>query len=380
MVMRVCRALLGPADADDAWSETFISALRAYPRLRPGSNVRGWLVTIAHRKAIDQLRAKQRVSPCPSSRSPTSWCSRIPSTQRDLDLWARCRHCRSSSAARSCTTTSRACPMPMSASCSTATRPRRGEQPPTASPPFASTRAASTREEPRDDEAPRPDRRADRRRARVERRVRRRHPGPAPRDPRGAGRRRRHPRRGLPDDREPDRPAAAGGHARGPGARRLRGRGPRLGARTSRRRHQPADPACAGPARRHRHAARRVLRRTDAAVRDPDRPAARARLPPDRPRAPLRHRVRHDRELRHGRRGRGQPGRGAGGGLGLRAQPDARSSCRATGWCAATARSAGTAAGSRRSARCWRWRRRELGGRGRSTQSTRSTGRCCPAS
>ncbi len=60
VVMRVCRALLGPADADDAWSETFLAALRAYPGLRPGSNVRGWLVTIAHRKAIDQLRARAR--------------------------------------------------------------------------------------------------------------------------------------------------------------------------------------------------------------------------------------------------------------------------------------------------------------------------------
>jgi len=60
VVMRVCRALLGPADADDAWSETFLAALRAYPELRPGSNVRGWLVTIAHRKAIDQLRARAR--------------------------------------------------------------------------------------------------------------------------------------------------------------------------------------------------------------------------------------------------------------------------------------------------------------------------------
>jgi RNA polymerase sigma factor (sigma-70 family) len=59
-VLRVCRALLGPADADDAWSETFLAALRAYPTLRPGSNVRGWLVTIAHRKAIDQLRAAKR--------------------------------------------------------------------------------------------------------------------------------------------------------------------------------------------------------------------------------------------------------------------------------------------------------------------------------
>src|SRR5436309_15074588 len=60
VVMRVCRALLGPVDADDAWSETFLAALRAYPGLRPGSNVRGWLVTIAHNKAIDQLRARQR--------------------------------------------------------------------------------------------------------------------------------------------------------------------------------------------------------------------------------------------------------------------------------------------------------------------------------
>ena len=69
VVMRVCRALLRPADADDAWSETFLSALQAYPRLRPGSNVRAWLVTIAHRKAIDQLRAASR-RPVPSGELP----------------------------------------------------------------------------------------------------------------------------------------------------------------------------------------------------------------------------------------------------------------------------------------------------------------------
>jgi RNA polymerase sigma factor (sigma-70 family) len=60
VVMRVCRALLGPADAADAWSETFLSALQAYPRLAANSNVRGWLVTIAHRKAIDHLRGAAR--------------------------------------------------------------------------------------------------------------------------------------------------------------------------------------------------------------------------------------------------------------------------------------------------------------------------------
>ena len=59
--MRVCRALLGPVEAEDAWSETFLAALRAYPSLRPGSNVRGWLVTIAHNKAVDQIRARVRV-------------------------------------------------------------------------------------------------------------------------------------------------------------------------------------------------------------------------------------------------------------------------------------------------------------------------------
>jgi RNA polymerase sigma factor (sigma-70 family) len=60
VVLRVCRALLGPDDAEDAWSETFIAALRAYPSLRPASNIRGWLVTIAHRKALDQLRRSKR--------------------------------------------------------------------------------------------------------------------------------------------------------------------------------------------------------------------------------------------------------------------------------------------------------------------------------
>jgi RNA polymerase sigma factor (sigma-70 family) len=59
-VLRVCRAVLGPVDADDAWSETFLSALRAYPDLPDGANVEAWLVTIAHRKAIDVRRADAR--------------------------------------------------------------------------------------------------------------------------------------------------------------------------------------------------------------------------------------------------------------------------------------------------------------------------------
>lgn len=68
-VLRVCRALLGPADADDAWSETFLAALRAWPDLAPDANVEAWLVTIAHRKAIDHHRARGR-RPVPVEQVP----------------------------------------------------------------------------------------------------------------------------------------------------------------------------------------------------------------------------------------------------------------------------------------------------------------------
>jgi RNA polymerase sigma factor (sigma-70 family) len=61
-VLRVCRAMVGPVDADDAWSETFLSALNAYPNLPAGANVEAWLVTIAHRKVIDLLRKSQRAA------------------------------------------------------------------------------------------------------------------------------------------------------------------------------------------------------------------------------------------------------------------------------------------------------------------------------
>jgi RNA polymerase sigma factor (sigma-70 family) len=68
-VMRVCRAILERVDAEDAWIDTFVSAMRAYPDLPPGSNVRGWLVTIAHNRAIDQLRAARR-RPIPTDTLP----------------------------------------------------------------------------------------------------------------------------------------------------------------------------------------------------------------------------------------------------------------------------------------------------------------------
>jgi len=68
-VLRVCRVLLGRHDADDAWSETFLAAMRAYPDLPETANVEAWLVTIAHRKAIDVLRARGR-APVPAGKLP----------------------------------------------------------------------------------------------------------------------------------------------------------------------------------------------------------------------------------------------------------------------------------------------------------------------
>ena len=59
-VLRFLVASLGRHDADDAFQETFLAALRAYPRLRPDSNLRGWVLTIAHRKALDVHRARGR--------------------------------------------------------------------------------------------------------------------------------------------------------------------------------------------------------------------------------------------------------------------------------------------------------------------------------
>ncbi|AJT42639.1 RNA polymerase sigma factor [Psychromicrobium lacuslunae] len=59
-VLRVCRAIVGANEAEDAWSETFLSALRAYPGLPAEANIEAWLVTIAHRKAIDLTRRQAR--------------------------------------------------------------------------------------------------------------------------------------------------------------------------------------------------------------------------------------------------------------------------------------------------------------------------------
>jgi RNA polymerase sigma factor (sigma-70 family) len=68
-VWRYLVASVGRQHADDCFQETFLAALRAYPRLRPDSNPRAWVLTIAHNKAIDAQRAKAR-APVPTEAVP----------------------------------------------------------------------------------------------------------------------------------------------------------------------------------------------------------------------------------------------------------------------------------------------------------------------
>ena len=86
VVLRVCRAVLGSEDADDAWSETFLAALKAYPELPADANVEAWLVTIAHRKAIDVTRANAR-RPLPVEETPEHPSRTGRPEDWDGDLW-----------------------------------------------------------------------------------------------------------------------------------------------------------------------------------------------------------------------------------------------------------------------------------------------------
>jgi RNA polymerase sigma factor (sigma-70 family) len=85
-VLRVCRAIVGPVDAEDAWSETFLSALKAYPDLPSDANVEAWLVTIAHRRALDIGRARAR-RPRPTDTVPEVADSTADPAACDPDLW-----------------------------------------------------------------------------------------------------------------------------------------------------------------------------------------------------------------------------------------------------------------------------------------------------
>jgi RNA polymerase sigma factor (sigma-70 family) len=87
-VYRFLVALVGPQDAEDCFQDTFLAALRAYPDLRDARNLKGWLLTIAYRKAMDAHRARAR-RPEPVEAVPDQLGA--PPPERDPALWEMVR-------------------------------------------------------------------------------------------------------------------------------------------------------------------------------------------------------------------------------------------------------------------------------------------------
>ena len=88
-VYRFLLATVGPDEADDCFQETFIKALRAYPRLTSADNLRGWVLTIARRTAIDAARGRgRRPVPAPDLEPPAP--DGTPEAA-DAGLWAAVR-------------------------------------------------------------------------------------------------------------------------------------------------------------------------------------------------------------------------------------------------------------------------------------------------
>jgi RNA polymerase sigma factor (sigma-70 family) len=88
-IHRFLVALVGPQEAEDALQETLIAALRAYPRLRPESNLRAWGFSIARNKAIDTARARGR-RPLPVDGAGERLVAPAP-PEPDAELWAAVR-------------------------------------------------------------------------------------------------------------------------------------------------------------------------------------------------------------------------------------------------------------------------------------------------
>ena len=89
-VYRFLVASVGAAEADDAFQETWIAALRAYPGLERGDNLRAWVLKIAQRKAIDAHRARSRRA-TPSERLPERTDPIDTGADSRPELWAALR-------------------------------------------------------------------------------------------------------------------------------------------------------------------------------------------------------------------------------------------------------------------------------------------------
>ena len=86
-VYRFLAASVGSNDVEDCFQETFMAALSAYPKVAEATNLRGWLFTIAHHKAIDLHRQRKRPE-IPSGDFP-DLSTGIEPDLFDRDLWIR---------------------------------------------------------------------------------------------------------------------------------------------------------------------------------------------------------------------------------------------------------------------------------------------------
>src|ERR1700683_598122 len=93
-VHRFLIATVGRTDADDCYQETWLAALRAYPKLRDASNLKSWIFTVASRKAIDHVRSVRR-QPLPVADVPepagTAGAGATAPDLPDDGLWGRVR-------------------------------------------------------------------------------------------------------------------------------------------------------------------------------------------------------------------------------------------------------------------------------------------------
>ncbi len=128
------RGMVGPHDAEDCLQETFLAALRAYPRAE-ATNLRAWIFTIARRKAIDHHRSRSR-QPQPvaepqevidrQARAPGGPRTPLGMSPRHSAIWAAVAELPRVSGRRSCCDSRSTCGFATSARRSGPRRRRRG--------------------------------------------------------------------------------------------------------------------------------------------------------------------------------------------------------------------------------------------------------------
>jgi RNA polymerase sigma factor (sigma-70 family) len=87
---RFCVVSAGRGEADEVFQESWVAALRAYPKLRRADNLRAWLFRIAQNKAIDLHRSRAR-RPVPVADVPEPAAPQPARLDGESELWGAVR-------------------------------------------------------------------------------------------------------------------------------------------------------------------------------------------------------------------------------------------------------------------------------------------------